>query len=212
MSTRRRFLRQTSLGVLATSGVAQRVTGQAPAKPPTPEQIVAALGDTLIPTEEPQYPGYKRLETFSISAKVWSQLRVVDRVKPAQMAQFNESSKEAMGKSFLELDESGRAKYLEDLLSQPEDSSPAHKVLRQARERIFFVFYRNFPYDTIDRDDKGTPIASDSLHQIINPKKSSVVTGWDIAGYRGPLSWAEEEERRARFKKIHWHEEGQSHA
>jgi hypothetical protein len=33
-----------------------------------------------------------------------------------------------------------------------------------------------------------------------------LVTGWDIAGFAGPLSWEEEEERRAKYKKINWEE------
>jgi hypothetical protein len=208
-ATRRRFLRQTGLGVLATSGVGEHASAQPPAV--TPLRIVAALGDTLIPTEEPRYPGYKRLEGFSISNSVWNQLRVVDRVTAQNLALFNDSPKETMGKTFLELDQLERAKHLDRLFAETDATTPVHKVLRQARERIFLVFYRNFPYDTIDRDEKGTPIASDKLHQIVNPKKSSVITGWDIAGYRGPLSWEEEEQRRARFKKIHWHEWDGSH-
>jgi hypothetical protein len=30
------------------------------------------------------------------------------------------------------------------------------------------------------------------------------VTGWDVAGFRGPLTWEEEERRRAYYKKIDW--------
>lgn len=205
--TRRRFLRQTGLGILATSGAVEPVAlAQPEPAAATPLQIVAALADTLIPTEEPQYPGYRRLESFNISTFVWNQLRVVDRVTPQNLASFNEAPKATLGKPFLELDPAGRARHLDQLFSETDGASVPHKVLRQARERIFAVFYRNFPYHTIDRDEKGTPIATDKLHQIINPKKSNIVTGWDIAGYRGPLSWEEEEERRARFKKIHWHE------
>jgi hypothetical protein len=208
--TRRRFLRQTGLGILATSAVEQvSAAPQAAIAVPasaTPLQVVSALGDTLIPTEEPQYPGYRRLESFNISTYVWNQLRVVDRVTPQNLVLFNESSKVAMDKTFLELDSAERARHVDRLFAETDGDTAAHKVLRQARERIFGVFYRNFPYHTIDRDAKGTPIASDKLHQIINPQKTDLITGWNIAGYRGPLSWAEEEDRRARFKKIHWHE------
>lgn len=198
--TRRRFLRQTGVGLLATSGAIAAPDAV------TPVQIIEALGDTLIPTEEPRYPGYRRLERFHISGYVWNQLRVVDRVTAPNLALFNESPEANTGKTFVELDPAQRATYVEQLFAATESPTVPHKVLLQARERIFSIFYHNFPYQTIDRDEKGTPIASDQLHQIINPKKSDAITGWDIAGYRGPLSWAEEEQRRARFRKIHWHE------
>ncbi len=32
------------------------------------------------------------------------------------------------------------------------------------------------------------------------------VTGWDITGYRGPLTWEQEEKQRAQVQKIHWHD------
>jgi len=47
----------------------------------------------------------------------------------------------------------------------------------------------------------------------VGPRKRTVgyveeagVTGWDIAGYRGPLTWEQEEKRRAEVQKIHWHD------
>ena len=32
------------------------------------------------------------------------------------------------------------------------------------------------------------------------------LTGWDIADYRGPLTWEQEEKQRAEVQKIHWHD------
>jgi hypothetical protein len=32
------------------------------------------------------------------------------------------------------------------------------------------------------------------------------VTGWDVAGFMGPLSWEEEERRREIVKRIDWRE------
>ena len=177
---------------------------------PRPEEIVAALGDTLIPTDEPRYPGYKRLERNGISKQVWTLLRRLERVTPDAIAAFNESSRESMGQSFVDLDENARAKYVERVFAA-DDMPAVQKTLQLSRDRIFTVFYRNFPFDTIDRDENGTPI-SDKEHQIINPKKANIVTGWDIANYKGPLSWEEEQERRNRFKKIHWHSEDPSNA
>jgi len=33
-----------------------------------------------------------------------------------------------------------------------------------------------------------------------------MVSGWDITGYRGPLTWEQEEKQRAQVQKIHWHD------
>ncbi len=206
--TRRGFLKRAGVGVLAAPLGATGFSQDQP-KAPDPQAIVAALGDALIPTDEPKYPGYKRLESYGISARVWTLLRRLERVTPADMLAFNDGSKDSTGQSFLDLDAATRSAYVETIWADSGKSQPAlYKTLRLSRDRIFTVFYRNFPFDTIDRDDTGTPIASDKEHQIINPKKAAIATGWDIANYRGPLSWEEEQERRNRFKKIHWHEGG----
>ena len=39
--------------------------------------------------------------------------------------------------------------------------------------------------------------------RIVNPNTQQLVTGWDVAGFPGPLSW-DEETRRAKWKKIRW--------
>ena len=51
-------------------------------------------------------------------------------------------------------------------------------------------------------------IAVGDRHQITNPNTEEIVTGWDIAGYKGPLRWEEEEQYRAVMKKMHpyWYE------
>jgi hypothetical protein len=60
----------------------------------------------------------------------------------------------------------------------------------------------------VSRDAQGLPVSHPGdLHQITNPNKGDLVTAWDIVGYRGPLGWQEEEEKRARAKQTHWHEE-----
>jgi len=69
------------------------------------------------------------------------------------------------------------------------------------------VFYSNFPEGKIARDANGIPISKPGeLHQITNPNTPDLVTGWDIAGYRGPLTWEQEEKQRAEVQKIHWHD------
>ena len=115
----------------------------------------------------------------------------------------------------MELDEANRAVYLEALLTgdynpvtklDPPAFTAMQKVVKLARDRILNVFYRNFPYDQVDRDENGAPIPNQP-HEIFQIKTGNLVTGWDIAGYRGPLTWEEEEERRNHFKKIRWQEE-----
>jgi hypothetical protein len=168
-----------------------------------PVDIVAALGDVVIPTDGPEYPGYRRLEAHGISNRVLNQLRFVDHVSPADLALFNESTAKVTGRSFLESDAAGRASYLDTLFADPSADPAVQKVLKLARERILTMFYRNFPYDSIERDDHDVPIPN-KPHEIFDFKKGDLVTGWDIAGYRGPLSWEEEEQRRSRFQKILW--------
>jgi hypothetical protein len=190
--SRRRFLK----AVVTTAIVSGSVNA-------APVDIIAALGDVIIPTDGPEYPGYRRLEAHGISNRVLNQVRFLDHVTPADLALFNESAAKVTGKSFLESDATGRVAYLESL---PGSSEGPGKVLKLARERILTVFYRNFPYDTVERDEHDVPIPN-KPHEIFDYKKGDLVTGWDIAGYRGPLTWEEEEQRRNRFQKILWQEE-----
>jgi hypothetical protein len=170
--------------------------------------VIAALGDTLIPTEEPQYPGYRRLESQQISEHVWNILRRVERVTALDVQAFNSSAQGILGKSFVDLDAAGRNAYLETIAASPDKLAPAaRKVFELGRKQIFTAFYRNFPFHTIERDGAGVPVATDAEHQIVQPKKGTEQTGWDVAGFRGSLSWSEEETRRARFMKINWHDD-----
>ncbi len=212
--TRRQFLKGTVtvLGAtvqMETRGVAQPVAAE-------PRAIVAALGDTIIPTDGPRYPGYKRLEASGISTQVLNTLRHLDRVALPDLALFNSSAKTLVGKTFVELDESGRTSYVEMLWGadstpiaklDPATVAALQKTLKLSRDRILNVFYRNFPYDHVEREENGFPIPNQP-HEIYQIKTGNLVTGWDIAGYRGPLTWEEEEERRNHFKQIRWQEEG----
>lgn len=206
--SRRRFLKQTAT-VLTTQTLA--AAPQA-ATAPKPLDVVAALGDAIIPTDGALYPGYKRLEANGISTRVLDQLRRLDRVTPAHLTLLNESARSFTGKTFLESDERGRGSYLETLFLPAESVQSTldaatikslQRTLKLSRDRILTVFYRNFPNDAVDRDENGVPIPN-KPHEIFDLKKINVVTGWDIAGYNGPLSWEEEEARRDRFKKILW--------
>lgn len=216
--TRRQFLKGT-VSVIGGATLPIENLAAAPQATPVPAAeprvIVAALGDTIIPSDGERYPGYRRLESSGISTQVLNTLRHLDRVTPADLARFNTSAQTLYGKTFVELDEAGRTAYLEALFAadstpvsrlDPATVTAVQKTLKLARDRIFNVFYRNFPYDHVDRDENGAPIPN-APHEIFQIKTGNLVTGWDIANYRGPLTWEEEEERRNHFKQIRWQEE-----
>src|SRR5262249_53678640 len=80
---------------------------------------------------------------------------------------------------------------------------------RGARTRILSVYYKNFPEHEAKRNAQGEPILQPGdAHQITNPNSRKIVTGWDIAGYKGPPTWEEEEQLRAEAKKNlpYWYE------
>jgi hypothetical protein len=214
--TRRQFLKGT-VTVLGAAVPIENLAAApaAPAAPADPRAIVAALGDTIIPTDGARYPGYKRLEASGISTQVLNTLRHLDRVALPDLALFNTAAQPLFGKTFVELDEAGRASYVDALFTgdsnviaklEPATATVLQRVVRLSRDRILNVFYRNFPYDHVDRDENGAPIPNQP-HEIFQIKTGNLVTGWDIAGYRGPLTWEEEEERRNHFKQIRWQEE-----
>ncbi len=211
--TRRQFLKGT-VTVLSATLPLENLAADEPAAA-DPRAVVAALGDTIIPTDGPQYPGYKRLEASGISTQVLNTLRHLDRVSLADLTLFNISAHTLLGKTFVELDETGRAAYVDGLFTgessgivklEPATLTSLQKTLKLARDRILNVFYRNFPYDHVDRDENGAPIPNQP-HEIFQIKTGNLVTGWDIANYKGPLTWEEEEERRNHFKQIRWQEE-----
>ena len=207
--TRRDFLKTTGLG--ATAGATLGVVGPADASPAALEvdraTVVAAMGDTLIPSD-PEDPGYKTLEPYNITAEVLKRLDAAEE----ELGLFNrEAAALYSGKSFLQLSEKEREAYFEAVFSGEKfDKQTGQKLLRvlgQVRKRVFTVFYKNYPEHTLPRDSKGIPILPDGdTHQITNPNTKTLVTGWDIAGFTGPLSWAEEERRRELLKKIDWKE------
>ena len=69
------------------------------------------------------------------------------------------------------------------------------------------VYYQNYPEHRIPRDSDDVPIlAPGDTHQITNPNTTRLFTGWDLSSFHGPLTWEEEERRRAYYKKIDWSE------
>lgn len=210
--SRREFLRKgarqgaTLAGVAAVTG-SEALVGQVRTTPVDRHAVVAALGDTLIPSTPD--PGYKSLEPYNITTEVLKGLAIL---RDSDLASFNEGSRSHFSdKTFLQLSEEDREKYLELVVdgSKIPDASLLRtlgKVYRFARTRVFTVYYQNYPEHIVQRDENNVPILPEGdQHQTTNPNTNKIVTGWDIAGYEPQLSWEHEEERRARAKKLgHW--------
>ncbi len=207
--SRRGFIKKGSVGTVAVavSGVST-APGQT-AQAILPEgydriQVMATLGDTLVPSS-PGDPGYKDLEVYNITAEI---LKGLGSISDQDLARFNsESAAHFGGKTFVELSEPQRADYLNMIVDgvNISDSSVLGRlqgIYRLVRARVFIVYYQNYPQHTNPRDDEGIPIVQpENEHQISNPNQPGVKTGWDVAGWKGPMTWEEEEERRERFKK-----------
>jgi len=211
--SRREFLKRSGVGSIAiaaaTPGFALRASPAAPSPSVDRRAIFAALGDTLIPTD-PGDPGYKSLEPYQITDEVMKGLEVLP---DSDLDAFNQGSAAFFAnRTFLQLTESQRAEYLRLIIEGDKFTSKAQlrtlqRVYRQTRTRVFTVFYQNYPENVIPRDPHGVPILKPGdQHQITTLNTNKLVTGWDIAGFQGPLTWEEEEQRRAMFKKISWDE------
>ena len=169
--------------------------------------IVAALGDTLIPSE-PGDPGYKDLEPYNITEEV-----LKAGVSDADLQLFNDTAKgKFAGKSFLELSEAQRAQYLRQIIdgsaaTDAKELEALQRAYRNTRRRVFTLYYSNFPEHEWPRDKDGVAILRPGdQHQITNPNTKQLITAWDQIGFVGALTWEEEERHRNIVKKIHWHE------
>ncbi len=208
--SRRDFLKKTGTGATATA-VALGTTGCAETGEPAGVDraaLVAAIGDTLIPSD-PDDPGYKVLEDHNITAEVLKQLRVEDEL----LALFDSHAAEMFsGRSFLQLSGSEKEQYFDavfsgDQIADQQTAQTLRGALQSIRRRVFQVYYSNYPEHALPRDADGVPILpAGDTHQITNPNTTALVTGWDTANYMGPLSWEEEERRRAIVQKIDWKE------
>ena len=172
------------------------------------QAILFAIGDTLIPSA-PGDPGYKDLEWKGITDEI---NRRLEEFPDADLELFNRSSSEHLGSAFVHLQENKRVEYFNKIL-QPsafKDESVQTKlkeIYAHVREIVFTVYYQNFPEDRWPNDAHRAPLLADGdEHQITNPNTQAIFTGWDRAGYPGPLTWSEEERRRNYFKKIRWQE------
>ena len=208
--SRRDFVKQTVVGTMAIASVSSKVMAMAAPQGDLVHQVVSALGDLFIPSA-PNDPGYKDLEQYGITDHVLKNLRVADTV----VETFNNASKQSFqGKTFLELDGKQREQYLETIIdgSKIVDASLRTQLqtfYRASRTRILTVYYQNYPEHEVKRNAQGEPILKPGdYHQITNPNTKEIVTGWDVAGFEGPMRWEEEEQRRAMMKKMHpyWHE------
>ena len=208
--SRRDFVKQTVVGTMAMASVSSGVMAMAAPQGNVVHQVVAALGDLFIPSA-PNDPGYKDLEQYGITDHVLKNLRVAGTV----VEEFNNASKQSFqGKTFLELDGKQREQYLETIIdgSKIADArlrTQLQTFYRASRTRILTVYYQNYPEHEVKRNDQGEPILkAGDTHQITNPNTTKVVTGWDVAGFKGPMEWEEEEQRRAMMKKMHvyWYE------
>ncbi len=208
--SRRDFLKRSGAGSIAITAMAPGLSFGRSGVSESPQvdrhAIFAALGDTLIPTD-PGDPGYKSLEAYQITEEVMKKLEVIS---DADLEEFNKGSAALFAdRSFLQITSSQRSDYLKQIIDGSKFNDKTNlrtlqRVYRQTRTRVFTVFYQNYPENVIPRDQNGMPILkAGDKHQITNPNTKEVVTGWDIAGFKGPLSWEEEEERRAKFKRIH---------
>ena len=190
--------------------------------PANAKPVVAALGVLFVPSK-PGDPGYAELEPHGISDEVLKNFPLdgVDLFNTTAAQRFN-------GRTFLELAEPQRIEYLKVVAGgsavadasdgrnygpQPWMSESAiadaalrmklHAFYRRARQRILAVYYGNFPENRVRRDANDVPILRPGdTHQEVNPNTKTIVTGWDVTGETGPMSWEEEEKARADAKKV----------
>ena len=206
-SSRREFLK--TVGVTAAAAALAGSIAPVLAAPAVDRHaIIAALGDTLIPSD-PGDPGYKDLEAYQITDEV---LKFLPSVSDADLELFNARAKEKFdGRPFLELGEESRAQYLRQISEGSAADGTAletlRRVYRNTRLQVFTLYYSNFPEHRWPRDKDGMPLLKPGdLHQITNPNTKQLVTAWDQIGFVGSLTWEEEERRRNFVKKFHWHE------
>jgi hypothetical protein len=227
--TRRDFIkRSATAGTMTVAGLATRTSAEgktesAPARSDSASAkraendaastvdrhaVLLAMGDTLIPSA-PGDPGYKDLEWYGITSEVNRRLA---ELPDADLELFSQSSREPLGKEFAQLSAKQRADYFNLILQADgiKDQSLRDKlraVYDLVREVVLTVYYQNFPQNHWPVDEHRVPmLRSGDRHQITNPNTPEIPTGWDLAGYAGPLTWEEEERRRNYFKKIRWQE------
>ena len=204
-TSRRNFIRKAALGAGALVLPAQAT----PAAAAERSRILSALGDTIIPSKTGD-PGFKDLEAHGITEQVNKNLAAL---KDQLFATFNQASAPFFqGRTFVELNENERAEFLKRVIrgegfTNPSVRTVVQRVYKFVRITVLRIYYSNFPEDKVARDADGIPSQKPGdLHQITTPNTTKLVTGWDVAGYRGPLTWEQEERMRAEVQKVHWHD------
>ena len=229
--TRRDFVKQGVVGTAVLAGAASGAFAFASPPGDLAHSVVLELGGLFIPSR-PGDPGYKDLEQYGITQYVLtSPLRPIqvagqfqlkslqDKVQemggPRIVEAFNNAAGQFFeGKNFLELNDSQKEQYLNFILEEGKiaDAKLRSELVgfyRATREHVMDAYYKNYPEHEVKRNAQGEPILKPGdTHQITNPNTKTLVTGWDIAGFKGPMTWEEEEQRRALMKKIlpHWYE------
>lgn len=167
--------------------------------------IIFAIGDTLIPSAKDD-PGYRDLEWYGITAEVSRRIEIAD----ADLDHFNRAA--SSDRNFTDLTGAERAAFFDQVIQGTGTRDDAEKkklkeTYSHVREMVFTIYYQNFPEHSWPRDAHRVPLLkAGDTHQLTNPNTKNIVTGWDQAGYAGPLTWEEEERRRNFFKKIRWQE------
>lgn len=230
--SRRRFLKQTGASAVGVTILSKSLLAKTADLTNAPavdrKRLLAALADTIVPTAD-GYPGYRHLEQYGIADEV---LQGLQGISQQDWNIFNASAAEfSNGKSFLELSEEERTKFVSMIVDsfppetfgsgfgEPDKKTAGElaakldanvvktlqNIFRFTRTQVLLTFYKNFPENRVPRDKNGLPLLPPGdQHQIINPNTPELVTGWDVAGFPGPLSWEEEEARRAKWMKIRW--------
>ncbi len=113
-TSRRHFLKKTALGSAAWVSTAPQIQAQDSADR---LQVLAALGDTLIPSEEGK-PGFKSLQPYGITEEVNKSLTAL---QDELFVTFNQASAGFFkGRTFIELNEDERARFLRKVISGEE--------------------------------------------------------------------------------------------
>ncbi len=226
--SRREFVKQTAVGTAMLAASPKALEAAVAVPMDSNKQVVAALGALFIPSKVGD-PGYSELEPYGISGYVMTNLPPsvtqfqVPSNAPTSVGEnlqsfptegldmFNVAAKQFFeGKNFLDLDEKQREQYLSLIadgskIADQEQRTRLQTFYRRARSRILTVYYKNYPFQAVRRNAAGEPtLHPGDTHQITNPnvwKDKKIVTGWDIAGYKGPLTWEEEEKLREKAKK-----------
>ncbi|MDP6561062.1 MAG: hypothetical protein QF619_13240 [Candidatus Binatia bacterium] len=122
--SRRWFLKTVSLASMTLWGAVNRLWSQSSGTEEVPQvdlgELVAALGDTLIPSE-PGYPGYRRLQAHGITDEVLKGLQGIER---REFSVLNAATRNFFnGRLFVELNESQRTRFLQMVTNSfPEGS------------------------------------------------------------------------------------------